>query len=54
MIFKDKERGVTLGDLIIILIVILFSFFTVNKIKDSKTQQQITNFNQLQILKNIS
>ena len=49
-----KERGVTVGDLIILLIVILFSFFIINKTKDSKTQKQITNLYQLQIQKNIS
>ena len=49
-----KERGFTIGDLIILLIVILFSFFIINKIKDSKTQKQITNLYQLEIQKNIS
>ena len=49
-----KERGVTVGDLIILLIVILFSFFIINKTQDSKTQKQITNLYQLQIQKNIS
>ena len=49
-----KERGITVGDLIILLIVILFSFFTINKIKESNTQKQITNLYQLELLKNIS
>ncbi len=49
-----KERGFTIGDLIILLIVILFSFFIINKIKDSKTQKQITNLYQLEIQKTIS
>ena len=48
-----KERGFTIGDLTILLIVILFSFFLINKIKDSKAQKQITNTYQLEILKNI-
>ena len=48
-----KERGFTVGDLTILLIVILFSFFLINKIKDSKAQKQITNTYQLEILKNI-
>ena len=46
-----RERGVTVGDLIILLIVILFSFFIINKTKDSKTQKQITNLYQLEIQK---
>tara|TARA_B100001115_G_scaffold132269_1_gene99986 strand:+ start:84 stop:245 length:162 start_codon:yes stop_codon:yes gene_type:complete len=49
-----KERGVTVGDLLILLIVIIFSFFIINKIKETKTQKQITNLYQLQIQKNIS
>tara|TARA_Y100000589_G_C27001091_1_gene566778 strand:+ start:228 stop:389 length:162 start_codon:yes stop_codon:yes gene_type:complete len=48
-----KERGFTVGDLTILLIVILFSFFLINKIKDSKAQKQITNTYQLEILKSI-
>ena len=49
-----KERGVTIGDLVILLIVIIFSFFIIDKIKESKTQKQITNLYQLEIQKNIS
>ncbi len=49
-----KERGVTVGDLVIILIVIVFSFFIIGKVKESKTQKQITNLYQLEIQKNIS
>ena len=49
-----KERGVTVGDLVIILIVIVFSFFIIDKVKESKTQKQITNLYQLEIQKNIS
>jgi len=49
-----KERGVTVGDLAILLIVIIFSFFIVNKINESKTQKQITNLYQLEIPKFIS
>jgi len=49
-----KERGVTVGDLVILLIVIIFSFFIVDKIKDPKIQKQITNLYQLEIQKNIS
>ena len=36
-----KERGVTVGDLVILLIVIIFSFFIVDKIKEPKTPKQI-------------
>ena len=49
-----KERGVTVGDLVIILIVIIFSLFIIDKIKEPKTQKQITNLHQLEIQKNIS
>ena len=49
-----KERGVTVGDLVILSIVIIFSFFIINKIKESKTQKLITNLSQLEIQKNIS
>ena len=42
-----KERGFTVGDLAILLILILFSFFLINKINESKTQKQITNIYQL-------
>ena len=49
-----KERGVTVGDLVILLIVILFSFVIIDKIKEPKTQKQITNLYQLEIQKLIS
>ena len=49
-----KERGVTVGDLVILLTVIIFSFFIIDKIKAPKTQKQITNLYQLEIQKNIS
>ncbi len=48
-----KERGFTIGDLTILLIVMLISFFIFNKIKDSNTQKQVTNLYQLEINKNI-
>ncbi len=44
-----KERGVTVGDLTIFFIVLLLSFFIINKIKESKTQKQITNNYQFKI-----
>ena len=46
-----KERGVTVGDLLILLIVIIFSFFIIDKIKETKTQKQITSFYHLEIQK---
>ena len=49
-----KERGFTVGDLIILLTIILFSIFILNKIKESKTQKQITNIYRFEILKNIN
>ena len=49
-----KERGVTVGDLVILLIIIIFSFFIIDKIKESKTQKQITYLYKLEIQKNIS
>ena len=49
-----KERGITVGDLTILLIVIIISFFIIDKIKEPKTQKQITNLYQLEIKNNIS
>tara|TARA_Y100000589_G_scaffold316282_1_gene340863 strand:+ start:379 stop:564 length:186 start_codon:yes stop_codon:yes gene_type:complete len=49
-----KERGVTVGDLIIIIAVILFSFFIINNLKESKNKKQITTIYQLEIINNIS
>ena len=49
-----KERGITVGDLTILLLIIIFSFFIINKIKDSKIQKQKINLYHLEIQKNIS
>ena len=49
-----KDRGVTVGDLTILLVVIIFSFFIIDKLKESKTKNQITNLYQIEIQKNIS
>ena len=49
-----KERGVTVGDLVILLIIIIVSFFIIDKIKDTKTPKQITNLYQSEIQINIS
>ena len=38
-----KERGVTVGDLLIIAIIIISSIFIMNKIKESDKQSQLTN-----------
>ena len=54
LIMNLKERGVTVGDLLILLFVIMFSFFIIDKIKETKTQKQITNLYQLETQKNIS
>ena len=49
-----KERGFTVGDLTILLIVIVLSFFIFNKVKESKNQEQVTNLFKLEIHKNFS
>ena len=49
-----KERGFTIGDLTILLIVILLSFLTVNKFKESETQKQNKSFYYLEIPKNFN
>ena len=43
-----KERGVTVGDLLIIAIIIISTFFIINKVKDSDNQTQL-NFNSKEI-----
>ena len=48
-----KERGFTVGDLIILLFIIFLSFFIFNRIKDSKSQKQISFLYQLEIIENI-
>ena len=49
-----KGRGVTIGDLTILLIVIFLSIFIINKIKDTKTQKQVMNLYHQEIQKNIN
>tara|TARA_B100000212_G_scaffold72320_1_gene50989 strand:- start:1973 stop:2137 length:165 start_codon:yes stop_codon:yes gene_type:complete len=46
-----KERGLTVGDVTILLILILLTFFIINKFKESKAQKQINNTYQLEIQK---
>ena len=36
-----KERGLTVGDLVIISIIIIFTIFSINKVKNSDKQSQI-------------
>ena len=36
-----KERGVTVGDLLIISIIIISTIFTINKLKDSDKQSHL-------------
>ena len=36
-----KERGVTVGDLLIISIIIISTIFTINKFKDSDKQSHL-------------
>ena len=49
-----KERGITVGDLTILFIVILFSFFIINKNKESKNEKQLTGLDKIEVLKNIN
>ena len=36
-----KERGVTVGDLLIIAVIIISTFFIINKVKDSDNQSYV-------------
>ena len=36
-----KERGVTVGDLLIISIIIISSFFIINKVQDGDSKSEI-------------
>ena len=49
-----KERGITIGDLTILLIVILLSFFIIAKNKESNTEKQNANLYQFEIHKKIN
>ena len=49
-----KERGVTVGDLTILFIVVMVSFFVIDKIKESKNQKQFTNLYQIEIQNSFS
>ena len=39
---KFKERGITVGDLLIFIIVILISLFAFSKIKNDKNQESLS------------
>ncbi len=45
-----KERGLTVGDLVIVSIIIISTIFTINKFKDNdKQSHQYINTNQISI-----
>ena len=39
-----KERGITVGDLLIFIIVVLISFFSISKIKNDNSQKSLSYF----------
>ena len=39
-----KERGITVGDLLIFIIVVLISFFTISKIRNDNSQKSLSYF----------
>ena len=39
-----KERGVTVGDLLIFIIVVMVSFFFISKVKNDNSQKSLTYF----------
>ena len=39
-----KERGVTVGDLLIFIIVVLISFFSISKIKNDNSKKSLSYF----------
>ena len=39
-----KERGITLGDLLIFIIVCLIAFFAISKIRSEKSQKSLSFF----------
>tara|TARA_B100000900_G_C20108117_1_gene524730 strand:- start:107 stop:274 length:168 start_codon:yes stop_codon:yes gene_type:complete len=48
-----KERGVTVGDLLILVIVVIISFFSISKVRNDNTQKSlsysfINNYDDLQ------
>ena len=49
-----KERGFTVGDLIILIIVAILSSFIIVNIKEPSTQKQISNLYKLELQNNIN
>ncbi len=49
-----KERGFTVGDLAILLIIVFLSFFIINKFKESTTETQINTSYRLEKLKDFN
>ena len=39
-----KERGITVGDLLILVIVVLISFFSISKIRNDNSQKSLSYF----------
>ena len=39
-----KERGITVGDLLIFIIVVLIAFFSISKIRDDNNQKSLSYF----------
>tara|TARA_B100001989_G_scaffold227942_1_gene184389 strand:- start:36 stop:227 length:192 start_codon:yes stop_codon:yes gene_type:complete len=39
-----KERGITVGDLLIFIIVVLISFFSISKIRNDNSQKSLSYF----------
>ena len=37
-----KERGITIGDLLIFIVVFLIAFFSISKIKNDNSQQSLS------------
>ena len=39
-----KERGITVGDLLIFIIIVLIGVFCISKIRNENSQKSISNF----------
>ena len=39
-----KERGITVGDLLIFIIVCLIAFFAISKVRNEKSQKSVSFF----------
>ncbi len=50
-----KERGITVGDLLIFIIVVIIAFFSISKIKNENSQKSLSYFtNNFHDFKNIN